>query len=234
MLAVGARLHGVLSGHDEDRGVRVANTGGQWLYVIPSISLTTRYGTSYFVQLQVPLHQRVSGGQLVSNYAFTSGVSFDLTRPGRVSEIVAANPGTVAAPVSQAPVISRGEEVDLEAHVVAGNLTVFEFYADWCHVCRTIEPALGGLVADTGAALRRINIGNGQTDVTKQYGVTATPHSRALRALTRVNGGAGSRECKGRPSERAALDSAYRARRSGPPRLPRSSCPPPTRRAPAQ
>ena len=47
VLAVGARVHGVLSGHDEDRGVRVSNTGGQWLYVIPSISLTTRHGTSY-------------------------------------------------------------------------------------------------------------------------------------------------------------------------------------------
>ena len=71
--------------------------------------------------------------------------------------------------------ISRGEEVDLKAHVVAGNVTVFEFYADWCHVCRTIEPALGGLIADTGAALRRVNIGDGRTEVTKQYGVTATP-----------------------------------------------------------
>ena len=175
VLAVGARLHGVLSGHDEDRGVRVSNTGGQWLFVIPSISLTTRHGTSYFMQLQVPLHQRVSGGQLVSNYAFTTGVSFDLTRPRRVEVSSGTAEKPAAVLVSQAPVISRGEEVDLKAHVVAGTVTVFEFYADWCHVCRSIEPALGGLIADTGAALRRINIGNGRTDVTRQYGVTATP-----------------------------------------------------------
>jgi len=38
--------------------------------------------------------------------------------------------------------ISRGQEVDLADHLVAGKITIFDFYSDYCPPCRTISPKL--------------------------------------------------------------------------------------------
>jgi len=47
-----------------------------------------------------------------------------------------------------ASIISRGERVDLTAHIVAEKFTVFDFGADWCTPCHAAEALLKAYLAD--------------------------------------------------------------------------------------
>jgi thiol-disulfide isomerase/thioredoxin len=178
---VSVRVHGIKSGHDYDQGKIVQNTGGQWLYLLPGINFQTKGRLSYFFQFQLPVYQNVNGSQLVAPFGFTTGVAFNLRRRKEASRELA---GEVAAPQRPAPalsgpepeVISRGERVDLLAHLAPGRVTVFEFYADWCNACRRIDPRLKQLaLARKDVIVKRIDIGDGETEVTKQYGIEMTP-----------------------------------------------------------
>jgi thiol-disulfide isomerase/thioredoxin len=169
---LGLRVHGVKSGHDYDQGKMVSNTGGQWLYLLPALNLETKNGVAYFFQFQLPVYQNVNGGQLVAPYGFTTGVSFTPFRKRERAEL-AQPPGPSSA---EPELISKGERVSLEQHLVAGRVTVFEFYADWCNVCKKIEaPLKRMLLGRQDVTLKRINLGDGETAVTKQYAITTTP-----------------------------------------------------------
>jgi thiol-disulfide isomerase/thioredoxin len=73
-------------------------------------------------------------------------------------------------------VISRGGRIELSAHLAAGRVTVFEFYADWCSVCRRIDAGLRQLMRTRhDVTLKKINIGDGETEVAKQYRIEITP-----------------------------------------------------------
>jgi thiol-disulfide isomerase/thioredoxin len=173
---LGLRLHGIKSGHDYDLGQPVANTGGRWLYLLPSLIVQTKSSFSYFFQFQLPLYQRVNGAQLVAPYAFTTGVSFTPFRRKEGRESAAQSEPAGLPTAFEPEVISRGEQVELQNHLAAGRVTVFEFYADWCFVCRRLDPALKRLaVTRSDLVLKRINIGDGETEVSKQYGIAATP-----------------------------------------------------------
>ncbi len=169
---LGVRIYGVKSGHDFDQGKIVSNTGGQWLYLLPSVNLETKSGVTYFFQFQLPVYQNVNGGQLVAPYGFTTGIAFTPFRrkAGRESAVQ-------PAPVNYEPeVISRGEKVELTSHLAAGRVTVFEFYADWCAVCRRLDAGLRQLAfTRQDVVLKRVNIGDGETAVSQQYNITATP-----------------------------------------------------------
>lgn len=173
---LGLRVYGVKSGHDYDQGKLVSNTGGQWLYLLPLLNLETKSGVAYFFQFQLPVYQNVNGGQLVAPYGFTTGFSFTPFRRKAPQEL-AAPPDSAGVPASFAPeVISRGEPVELKNHVAAGQVTVIEFYADWCAVCRRLDPGLKRLaLTRRDLVLKRVNIGDGETAVSKQYDITATP-----------------------------------------------------------
>lgn len=172
---LGLRVYGVKSGHDYDQGKMVYNTGGQWLYLLPSLNLETRHGVTYFFQFQLPVYQNVNGGQLVAPYGFTTGISFAPFRKRGRAEL-AAQPASVLPGSVEPELISRGEKVSLEEHLAAGRVTLFEFYADWCSVCRRLDPPLKQmLAARRDVAFKRINIGDGETEVSKQYAITTTP-----------------------------------------------------------
>ena len=83
-------------------------------------------------------------------------------------------PVEVAGDVS---VISRGEPVDLEASVVAGKYTVFDFYADWCPPCRVLDVQLHQIAAHhDNIAIRKIDIIDWTTPVVRQHDVQGLPH----------------------------------------------------------
>ena len=73
-------------------------------------------------------------------------------------------------------VISHGAQVDINQHLALGNVTVVEFYADWCGPCRMLSPSLEQMASsDPEIALRKIDIVRWGTPVTQQFNVNAIP-----------------------------------------------------------
>jgi thiol-disulfide isomerase/thioredoxin len=87
---------------------------------------------------------------------------------------------TPATPITghgqQVEVISHGAQVDINQHLALGNVTVVDFYADWCGPCREISPSLEQMArSDPEIALRKIDIVNWKTAVVRQYNVNSIP-----------------------------------------------------------
>ncbi len=66
---------------------------------------------------------------------------------------------------------AAGEDVpSLEAHVVAGKVTVFDFYADWCAPCREVDAHMLGLVnARSDVAYRKLNVVSWDTPLAQRH-----------------------------------------------------------------
>jgi thiol-disulfide isomerase/thioredoxin len=65
----------------------------------------------------------------------------------------------------------RGEDVpSLEAHAVAGKVTVFDFYADWCAPCRKIDAHVFALLQKRAdLAVRKLNVVSWNSPLAKRY-----------------------------------------------------------------
>lgn len=73
-------------------------------------------------------------------------------------------------------VVSRGDTVDLAAVAVKGKYTLYDFYADWCAPCRSLDPQLRELAAShDNVAIRKIDIVDWTTPVVAQHQVQALP-----------------------------------------------------------
>ena len=73
-------------------------------------------------------------------------------------------------------VITHGQQVDIKSHLAAGNITIIDYYADWCGPCKLVSPTLEQLAkTDAEIALRKIDIVNWGSAVAKQYNVTTLP-----------------------------------------------------------
>ncbi len=82
----------------------------------------------------------------------------------------------VAGRSQPSEVISHGAQVDINQHLAPGNVTVLEFYADWCGPCRMLSPSLEQMAqTDPEVALRKIDIVRWGTPVTHQFGVNSIP-----------------------------------------------------------
>lgn len=67
--------------------------------------------------------------------------------------------------------ISRaGESVDIEAHIVPGKVTVFDFYAVWCGPCREVDAEMQTILeSSSSVALRKINVVDWSSPVAQEY-----------------------------------------------------------------
>ena len=90
--------------------------------------------------------------------------------------VLAAPVVPVAGRGQQAEVISHGAQVDISQHLAPGNVTIVDFYADWCDPCRQISPSLEQMArTDSEIALRKIDIVNWNTAVVRQYNIHSIP-----------------------------------------------------------
>ena len=127
--------------------------------------LKTKSGISkvYFVELPKDVQERFH-----YNAAIASAYSAQQ----------AVNQSTMAAARRGEPskVISHGAQVDVNQHLVLGNVTVLDFYADWCGPCRHFSPSLEQMARDDPEiALRKIDIVNWKTAVVQQFNVHSIP-----------------------------------------------------------
>ena len=73
-------------------------------------------------------------------------------------------------------VISHGAQVDINQNLAFGNVTVVDFYADWCGPCRQLSPRLEQMAkSDPEIALRKIDIVNWRTAVVQQFNIHSIP-----------------------------------------------------------
>lgn len=77
-------------------------------------------------------------------------------------------------PPPEADVAQIGEDgadiESLEAHLVPGKITIFDFHAAWCPPCRKVDEYLHPTLAKrTDIALRKIDVGAWDTPVAERY-----------------------------------------------------------------
>lgn len=97
---------------------------------------------------------------------------------GLAAALSACEANRTAGQAADVRIITRGEEVVLEEHVVPGKYTVFDFYAAWCPPCRVLSPALERLAAVQAAslAIRKVDIVDWTMPVAAQHGVESLPY----------------------------------------------------------
>jgi len=73
----------------------------------------------------------------------------------------------------------KGKSVKLDSLLVPGEVTIIDFYADWCGPCKKISPKLEEFVRKyKDVYLRKVNIVNWKTPVVKQFKIESVPHVR--------------------------------------------------------
>ncbi|HEX4708583.1 MAG TPA: thioredoxin domain-containing protein [Candidatus Udaeobacter sp.] len=115
----------------------------------------------YFVELPKDVQERFH-----YNAAVAAAYSAQSARQGAL----------VTARGQPVEVISHGAQVDINKHLALGNVTIVDFYADWCGPCRQISPSLEQMArTDPEIALRKIDIVNWKTPVARQFNLTSIP-----------------------------------------------------------
>src|SRR5213596_726047 len=129
------------------------------------VVLRTKSGISkvYFVELPREVQERFHyNAAIASVYSAQEAVK-------RATTAVAGRGEAVA-------VISHGAQVDIHQHLALGNVTVVDFYADWCGPCKRLSPSLEQMTrTDPEIALRKIDIVNWNTAVARQFNVHSIP-----------------------------------------------------------
>ena len=99
-----------------------------------------------------------------------------------IASVYSAQPAVNQAAMAAAPrgqpieVISHGAQVDINQYLAFGNVTVVDFYADWCGPCRQLSPRLEQMArSDPDIALRKIDIVNWRTAVAQQFNIHSIP-----------------------------------------------------------
>ena len=129
------------------------------------VVLRTKSGISkiYFVELPKEVQERFHyNAAIASAYSAHEAVN-------RATTAVAGRGEAVA-------VISHGAQVDINQHLALGNVTVVDFYADWCGPCKRLSPSLEQMMrTDPEIALRKIDIVNWNTAMARQFNVHSIP-----------------------------------------------------------
>lgn len=99
-------------------------------------------------------------------------------QPEAITEIPPAF-STVSAGGPIQKISEEGAEVDIARLVVPGQVTIVDFFADWCGPCKRVAPRLDLLARQDGEVyLRKVDIVRWGSDVAMQYGISSIPHIR--------------------------------------------------------
>src|SRR5207249_9008527 len=129
------------------------------------IVLKTKSGISkvYFVELPKEVQER---------FHYNAAIASAYSAHQAVNQATTA----IAGRGQPSEVISHGAQVDINQHLALGNVTVIEFYADWCGPCRRLSPSLEQMASsDPEIALRKIDIVNWRTPVAQEFNVHSIP-----------------------------------------------------------
>jgi thiol-disulfide isomerase/thioredoxin len=121
---------------------------------------------------------RTNGMQEGTVAAFENG-GFVLMQPSGTrtfSAIFVETAEFVADRGQSVEVISHGQQIDISKHLALGNVTIVDFYADWCGPCKVVDPTIKQLAqSDPEIAVRKIDIVDWSSAVAKQYNVHTLP-----------------------------------------------------------
>ena len=129
----------------------------------------------------LPERQSRSGARL----SFSAGHPDTATATKTTGDSADKSEAITAASAGQGGAeISFGEAVNLRDHLVAGQITVFEFYSKYCGPCRQIAPMLASLdERRDDVTVIRVNINrpdvegiDWESPVVSQYGIRSVPH----------------------------------------------------------
>jgi len=73
---------------DEINSQEISNTGGQWVFFSPSLSLSIIENVNFSTSLELPIYSKVEGIQLTPTYRFNVGISIQLFKPNRISKLL--------------------------------------------------------------------------------------------------------------------------------------------------
>jgi thiol-disulfide isomerase/thioredoxin len=121
---------------------------------------------------------RTNGVQEGVASSFVNG-SFNVTTASGARQfplIFVERAAFVADREQQVEIITHGAQVDIAKHLALGNVTIVDFYADWCGPCKQVSPSLEQMAkTDSEIALRKIDIVNWKSAVVKQFNVHSIP-----------------------------------------------------------
>jgi thioredoxin 1 len=140
------------------------------------IVLKSKSGISkvYFVELPSEVQQRF-------HYNATGAAAYSTAQTAAQLKVTGRG-----QPVE---VISHGAQVDINRHLAFGNVTVVDFYADWCGPCRQLSPSLEQMATnDPEVALRKIDIVNWRTAVAQQFHIRSIPQVNVYNRSGRLVG----------------------------------------------
>ena len=82
-------------------------------------------------------------------------------------------------PVKSEQINKPGEQVLLDDHLVAGYVVVVDFWGEHCGACKVVGGMLAvGVAQQDQVLIRKIDVGDGFTQVAKDYDIGALPHYR--------------------------------------------------------
>ena len=78
---------------------------------------------------------------------------------------------------SAKPLNRPGQDADFRSYFTPERISIVYFYADWCPACRGLTPVMDAINAQVpDMQVLFMDIGDWNTPVTQQYGVTSVPH----------------------------------------------------------
>jgi hypothetical protein len=99
-----------------------------------------------------------------------------------------------------------GEDVDLAAHLVAGYVTVVDFWGEHCGACVVVGAMLAvGVAQQDRVVIRKIDVGDGDTPVAKAHGINPLPHYRVYDKQKRLRYDLVGNDCLRAPDIARAL-----------------------------
>ena len=108
--------------------------------------------------------------------------------------VTSATFGAAGGSAAKVKIITHGSKIDLDKHLVRGQVTILDFYADWCGPCRVFGPQLEKIAKeDSDVVVRKVDIVSWGTPVTQQFSINSIPHvqvySKAGKLVGEFGGG---------------------------------------------